>query len=139
MNKKLLIVLISLLGFVLIIFGANKLINNMDKGLKEENERLKKEFNSIQSERDSLKRSRELMKVKFDSIQLVIKYEEDKINDLNRALLISKKDLSYALSDLESEKSKIKETDKKIEELKSNPIKREGDQLLKSLDKKLKH
>lgn len=138
MSKKVLIISLVLLGLIGLIFGSIGLINNFDKKLREENERLKKEFNDIQSERDSLKAVREIMKTRFDSIQVIINIEEEKIAELTKALLLSKKNLSNAVSDLNKEKEKIHETDKKIQEISSNPIKREGDQLLKSLNKKLK-
>jgi hypothetical protein len=138
MSKKVLIISLVLLGLIGLVFGSIRLINNFDKELKEENERLKKEFNNIQSERDSLKAAREIMKTRFDSIQVIINIEEEKIAELTKALLLSKKNLSNAVSDLNKEKEKIEETDKKIQEINNNPIKREGDQLLKSLNKKLK-
>lgn len=138
MSKKVLIISLVLLGIIGLIFGSVSLINSFDKELKEENERLKKEFSNIQVERDSLKAAREIMKTRFDSIQVIINIEEEKIAELTKALLLSKKNLSNAVSDLNKEKEKIHETDKKIQEINSNPIKREGDQLLKSLNKKLK-
>jgi len=115
-----------------------KWLTSEDKSLKEENKRLLDQVNLIQLERDSLASERKLSKIRFDSIQNIINVEDLKIQKLNKDLEKSKFDLSVTKGDLDRERKKLDEINSQIKELKEHPIKREGGDLLKSLQKKLK-
>ena len=96
------------------------------------------QVDSIQVERDSLATARKLSEARYDSIQHVVDAEMVKIKKLDQDLSKSKTDLSNAKIDLDKEKNKVDEINAQIKQLKENPIKREGADLLNSLGKKLK-
>jgi chromosome segregation ATPase len=115
-----------------------KWLTGEDRYLREENKRLSDQVDSIQVERDSLAAARKLSEARYDSIQHVVDAEMVKIKKLDQDLSKSKTDLSNAKSDLNKEKQKVDEINAQIKQLKENPIKREGTDLLNSLGKKLK-
>ena len=128
---------------IIVLFLASgiflyKWLTTEDKNLKEENKRLSEQVDSIQFERDSLANARKISQDRFDSIQHIVDVENVKISKLNKDLQKSKNDLDIANSSLEKEKHKIDSINVQIKNLKENPIKREGNDLLNSLGKKLK-
>jgi len=124
--------------FIAIGIFIYKWLNSEDRYLREENKRLSDQVDAIQVERDSLAVARKLSEAKYDSIQHVVDAEMIKIKKLDQDLLKSKADLSIAKIDLSKEKHKVDEINAQIKQLKENPIKREGADLLNSLGKKLK-
>jgi len=124
--------------FIAIGIFIYKWLNSEDRYLREENKRLSDQVDAIQVERDSLADARKLSEAKYDSIQHVVDAEMIKIKKLDQDLLKSKSDLSIAKIDLSKEKHKVDEVNAQIKQLKKNPIKREGADLLNSLRKKLK-
>ena len=115
-----------------------KWLNSEDRYLREENKRLSDQVDAIQVERDSLSVARKLSEARYDSIQHVVDVEMVKIKKLDQDLLKSKSDLFSAKNDLDKEKHKVDKINAQIKQLKENPIKREGTDLLNSLKKKLK-
>ena len=93
---------------------------------------------NIQKSRDSLIRVNKSIKLDFRSLQDSIKKRDLTIVRLNDRLLKSDKDLNLfkrRVYILESEKRDI---EKKIDDIKKNPIIRSDDELIKSLKNKLK-
>lgn len=99
---------------------------------------LEQKFEKIQKTRDSLVMINLKLKSDFDKIQKEIDKRDNQIAKNELEILNLKKDLKEAKSDLSNNKRDLEETKKKIENLKKNPIKREDDDLIKSLKEKLK-
>jgi septal ring factor EnvC (AmiA/AmiB activator) len=105
---------------------------------KEIIKRLEKENLRIEKIKDSLKLANESLSVEFYNIQQKIDERDRKIKDIEKKLLKTKKDLEEANAKLNLHKKDLDDTKKKIENLKNNPIKKEDEDLLKSLKEKLK-
>jgi septation ring formation regulator EzrA len=97
------------------------------------------ENKKIESVRDSLKLANASLKLDFDKKQSEISKRDQKIKLIEFEIEKAKKDLKVATAQVEADKRSLKETKDKIEKLKKDPIKREGDELLNSLKEKLNH
>lgn len=106
-------------------------------GYKKDFKNLQNKIDIIQKSRDSLKLVNKKLKIDFDKIQNEIDLKNIKLKNIETELQRSKRDLNSARSEVIEIKKDLAETKKKIETLKKDPIKREDDQLLNSLRKKL--
>lgn len=127
------LILLSILVISIIVNIKN--FTKIDKDKYIELETINK---NIQKSRDSLIRVNKNLKWDFKSLQDSINKRDLTILRLNDKLLKSDKDLNFyktRVSILESDKRNI---EKKIDEIKKNPIIRSDDELIKSLKNKLK-
>ena len=127
------LILLSILVISIIVNIKN--FTKIDKDKYIELETINK---NIQKSRDSLIRVNKNLKWDFKSLQDSINKRDLTIVRLNDKLLKSDKDLNFyktRVSILESDKRNI---EKKIDEIKKNPIIRSDDELIKSLKNKLK-
>ena len=129
--KTWLILVVSGIAIFLLFFyfydssGHKRLIKNLEEraeDLEEKREQLKQEveFYKLEAKQDSIEAAK--YQFKIDSITKVIALKDIQIQILR--------------GDLQVQKDKKKETEKKIENLTKNPIKREGDLLIESLKEK---
>jgi hypothetical protein len=128
--------LILFLSFFCIFFFSIWYLKGSDT--KKEYKILEQKFEKIQKTRDSLVMINLKLKSDFDKMQKEIDKRDNQIAKNELEILNLKKDLKEAKSDLSNKKRDLEETKKKIENLKKNPIKREDDDLIKSLKEKLK-
>lgn len=136
-NLKSLIIICSIILniiFIFIIFNKND--DSKYKELEMENERLSGEISLIQKQRDSLSIFRDSLDFKFDIIQKSTQKKDSIINTLNLKLKNSQKNSDRYKYLLDMEKKRVDELNKEILEMKSNPVKREGGELLESLKNK---
>lgn len=129
------IVTVLLLVFSILFFSMWFLKGT---GYKKEYKKLEQEFERIQKIRDSLKVINIKLKKDFDKIEIEIKKRDILISIVEQELVKTKSELKSAKKDVSKWQSDYQQTKKKIENLKKDPIKREDDDLLKSLTEKLK-
>jgi hypothetical protein len=129
--KTWLILVVSGIAIFLLFFyfydssGHKRLIKNLEQRageLEEKREQLKQEveFYKLEAKQDSI----EAAKYQF------------KIDSINKVIALKDIQIQILRGDLQVQKDKKKETEKKIENLTKNPIKREGDLLIESLKEK---
>lgn len=127
---------------ILILTGACILFFGMwffkGSDIKERIRTLEKENQRIEKCRDSLELANKMLSVEFNKIQRSIEDRDKKIKDIEDQLLKTKRELDAANAKVSGYKKDLAETKKKIEDLKKNPIKREDEDLLRSLKEKLK-
>jgi len=129
--KTWLILVVSAIAIFLLFFyfydssGHKRLIKNLEQRADE-----------LEEKRDQLKQEVEFYKLeaKQDSIEAA-KYQF-KIDSINKVIALKDIQIQILRGDLQVQKDKKKETEKKIENLTKNPIKREGDLLIESLKEK---
>lgn len=131
--KNITILLLSIIS----VFFCLKWINSMDGELKVKNKLLEDKVNLIQIERDSLSKNRAYLEAKYDSLNIIINKESDKIDILKKELKISKLDLEKSKKISDSYKNKYDSIDISIKNLRKSPIKRNGSNLMNSLKNKL--
>jgi chromosome segregation ATPase len=107
-------------------------------GYKKDYKKLELEFQNLQKTRDSLEKVNTNLKNNFNKIQSDVNIRNKEIKKIEMELDKTKKDLSISNDEVLKNKKYIEETKIKIEKLKKNPIKREDDDLIKSLKEKLK-
>lgn len=93
---------------------------------------------NIQKSRDSLIRVNKSIKLDFRSLQDSIKKRDLTIVRLNDRLLKSDKDLNLFKRRVDILENEKRDIEKKIDDIKKNPIIRSDDELIKSLKNKLK-
>ena len=93
---------------------------------------------SLEKVRDSLKAENERLEIEFDERQKAIEKRSDSIAALQALLDIAKKDAAKYKGRADKFAKDLVETNKKIEYLRKNPIKRDDDDLIDSLKNKLK-
>ena len=93
---------------------------------------------SLEKVRDSLKAENERLEIEFDERQKAIEKRSDSIAALQALLDIAKKDAAKYKGRADKVAKDLAETNKKIEYLRKNPIKRDDDDLIDSLKNKLK-
>jgi hypothetical protein len=129
--KTWLILVVSGIAIFLLFFyfydssGHKRLIKNLEQRSEE-----------LEEKREQLKQEVEFYKLeaKQDSIEAA-KYQF-KIDSINKVIALKDIQIQILRGDLQVQKDKKKETEKKIENLTKNPIKREGDLLIESLKEK---
>jgi hypothetical protein len=129
--KTWLILVVSAIAIFLLFFyfydssGHKRLIKNLEQRADE-----------LEEKRDQLKQEVEFYKLeaKQDSIEAA-KYQF-KIDSINKVIALKDIQIQILRGDLQVQKDKKKETEKRIENLTKNPIKREGDLLIESLKEK---
>lgn len=131
--KVIIIILLSILS----VFFFFKYINVNDDKLAEENKRLMKEVKLIEKQRDSLFQSRLSLQKDFDTIEERIKDREKTISYLNSEILKTQKELDESKKKLADVLAGLDSINVEIERIKKLPPKREGDDLINSLTKKL--
>jgi hypothetical protein len=129
-------ILIILLSIFCIFFFSIWYLKGTDN--KKEYKILEDKFEKIQQARDSLIKVNLKLSSDFDKKQKDINERDEKISNIESDLVNIKIDLKEAESELVRNKKDLEETKRKIEKLKKNPIKREDDNLIKSLREKLK-
>jgi chromosome segregation ATPase len=106
--------------------------------IKTEINNIQNNFELYKNQRDSLEKSRKSLEIDFLKSQSKINEDKKDIEKLNSQLIKSQKDLQDAILSVSYYRSEYDNIKNKITEIKSNPIKRSGDDLLNSLKKKLK-
>jgi len=130
------IFILVLLGFCFFFFSLWYLKGT---GYKKEYKRLEIKFNDLQKSRDSLKSINKKLESDYNKLESQVKLREFYISKLESDIEKTKSELKSAKSEVSRFKLDWIATKKKIENLKKNPIKREDDQLIKSLKEKLKN
>ena len=129
------ILILVLLGVSIIFFALWYFKGSDTKSRIKELEQINK---NIEVQRDSLKNANKALKVDFDKRQKEIEERDNQIKLIEMELSKTKRDLVVANGKVREKEKELAETKKKIEDLKKNPIKREDDELIKSLKDKLK-
>lgn len=93
----------------------------------------------IEKIRDSLKSINKKLEKDFICTKKLISERDKKIKIIERDLYSVKKKLVIANSQVDENKKNLEESKKRIKKLKENPIKREDEDLIKSLREKLKN
>jgi chromosome segregation ATPase len=128
--------------FILILLGFSIFFFSMwflkGTGYKKEYKKLEKEFEKVQKSRDSLNLLNIRLKSDFVEIGKKIRERDSLIKIVEAELKKKKEELKSSKDEVSIWKNQHSQTKKKIEELKKNPIKREDDELIKSLKEKLK-
>jgi len=130
--------IILVITLIFTVFLCKLFFGNGQKALKEEIEKNKQEISALQSQRDSLSNERKVLESKQDSLENSIKTQKDELAKIDHKLHKSEKDLKEAKAQVSHFKSEMDSIHSRITNLKENPIKRTGDELLNSLGKKLK-
>lgn len=126
------IVLTVLSGFFLL-----KWLNASDDELARENKKLLAEIKVIEKQRDSLVTVRLKLEDEYKILEKEIKERDVRIAKLSQDLAKSEAELNKAKSDLAAQQARLDEINREIERIKKLPPKREGEDLLNSLKKKL--
>ena len=129
------IAILVLTGACILFFGMWFFKGSDTKGRIRQ---LEKENLMIEEVRDSLELVNKSLSEEFDKIQIDIDERDKKIKDIEDRLFKTKRELDAANAKVSGYKKDLAETKKKIEDLKKNPIKREDEDLLRSLKEKLK-
>ncbi|NDF17635.1 MAG: hypothetical protein EB079_06690 [Verrucomicrobia bacterium] len=130
--------LILLLLLFCIVFFSMWYLKGSDSASKRELKRLKTEYKNLQKSRDSLDQVNIMLKDNFNDYQNKIDQRDSRIQSIEYQLSQAKIDLSQSKKDLSDMKTELTKTRKRVEDLKKNPINREGDNLIESLKEKLK-
>jgi chromosome segregation ATPase len=134
LNLKTLIIIAFFISFV--IFFTKCYIEGDNN--RKENKKLKEEIEQIKHIRDSLSSERRKIDLKVDSLNRELFETKKRIDKLDNQLLTNKIELQIAKDKLSSLQHRLNVTKNKIQELKANPIKRKGDDLLNSIKEKTK-
>lgn len=134
-DYKLIIILVLIIVSGFFYF---KWINASDDELARENKKLMAHIKEIGKQRDSLESVRLGLVKDFEDLNLQIKERDLRIERLKKDLERSNSDLRKAQDSLKAELAKMDIINKEIEKIKQFPPKREGEDLLNSLSKKLK-
>lgn len=105
---------------------------------RKENKRLKDEITQIGLIRDSLEKDRREIDNRIKNLYQELQETKSRIATLDAQLAINNKELKSAKDKLNNLQSGLNETKRKIQELKSKPIKRTGSSLLNSIKDKIK-
>ena len=109
------------------------------KGCNRESfEKLEEKNRLLEKTRDSLRYTNQNLKKEFNQIQLVIDKRDVRIADLQTQIDASKRDVFGYKNLLDKVNRDLIETNKKLENLRKNPIKRDDDDLINSFKNKLK-
>ena len=109
------------------------------KGCNRESfEKLEEKNRLLEKTRDSLRYANQNLKKEFNQIQLVIDKRDVRIADLQTQIDASKRDVFGYKNLLDKANRDLIETNKKLENLRKNPIKRDDDDLINSFKNKLK-
>jgi len=128
--------LIILVGFLIVTFVNGMLTSS---GYKRQIKDIENRNDVIEEQRKSLEsRNIELSKkIKNDSL-LVVRYQE-KIDSLSNLISIKDGEIKTLKRSADNARKELEKTKKEIDNLLSNPIKRTGDELIKSLKEKTKN
>lgn len=120
-----------------IFFGTMWYLQGSDykKKLKEADIRIE----AIEKVRDSLKIANKKLETDYFDIQKSITDRENKIKSVEKELAIVKKSLDSALLQVSQNQKRLEDSKKRIQKLRDNPIKRDGEDLINSLKEKLKN
>ena len=125
-----------LLGILVISLFLN--VRSCTKIDKDKYKHLEETNKILQTSRDSLVRINKTLKKDFTSLQDSIDKRNVIIDKLKGDLIQSDKRLKSANAEVDRLEKEKKNTDKKITDLLKNPIRRNDDDLIKSLKNKLK-
>jgi chromosome segregation ATPase len=128
--------LIILVGFLIVTFVNGMLTSS---GYKRQIKDIENRNDVIEEQRKSLEsRNIELSKkIKNDSL-VVVRYQE-KIDSLSNLISIKDGEIKTLKRSADNARKELEKTKKEIDNLLSNPIKRTGDELIKSLKEKTKN
>lgn len=129
--------ILVILSIVVSVFLSKLFFDNTNKALREKVKEEEAKIAVYQEQRDSLETARKALETDFQNSQSKIDEDKKEIEKLNSQLSKSQKDLHDAKLSVAHYKSEYDIINKKIAEIKSNPIKRTGDDLLNSLKKNL--
>lgn len=137
-EKSLKIVILLAIGVVIALsIYVYSLFSNISV-LKERNKVLNNDIKIIKIERDSLKKERKVLIKSIDSVNVLMSNEKEYISTLNSKISILETELVKSKADLNSWIYRYNQIDKKIKDLETKPVLREGDVLINSLKEKLK-
>ena len=106
-------------------------------GYKKEFKLLEKNFIKLQKTRDSIAKVNSVLKINFNKTQELILSRDKKILLVEEELKKSKIELIKSNDELKKNELTWEENKRGIQNLKKNPIKREGQELINSLQEKL--
>lgn len=128
------IAILILLGVCILFFGM-WFFSGSD--YKKKTKELEDQNKKIELVRDSLENVNKKLKSDYDIKQKDIDERDNRIKEIEASLLKTKGDLIVANKKVDQSQKDLAATKKKIEDLKSNPIKRDDDALINSLKEKL--
>jgi chromosome segregation ATPase len=128
------IAILILLGVCILFFGM-WFFSGSD--YKKKTKELEDQNKKIELVRDSLENVNKKLKSDYDIKQKDIDERDNRIKEIEVSLLKTKGDLIAANKKVDQSQKDLAATKKKIEDLKSNPIKRDDDALINSLKEKL--
>jgi len=128
------IAILILLGVCILFFGM-WFFSGSD--YKKKTKELEDQNKKIELVRDSLENVNKKLKSDYDIKQKDIDERDNRIKEIEASLLKTKGDLIAANKKVDQSQKDLAATKKKIEDLKSNPIKRDDDALINSLKEKL--
>jgi len=128
------IAILILLGVCILFFGM-WFFSGSD--YKKKTKELEDQNKKIELVRDSLENVNKKLKSDYDIKQKDIDERDNRIKEIEASLLKTKGDLIAANKKVDQSQKDLASTKKKIEDLKSNPIKRDDDALINSLKEKL--
>ena len=109
------------------------------KGCNRESfDKLEEKNRLLEKTRDSLKYANQNLKKEFDNIQVIIDKRDARIADLQIQIEVSKQNVADYKNRADKANKDLIETNKKLENLRNNPIKRDDDDLINSFKNKLK-
>ena len=111
-------------------------MSSYDTKLKERNRSLFEQIKSLKVERDSLLKDRKELKIKYDSIEIIVNKKKSEINEVNQKLIKIEKNLKASKDQVQILKRNQKSIQFQIDNSKNEPFK-SGDNLLNSLREKL--
>lgn len=109
------------------------------RGCGHDFQELERQNQAMESTRDSLKQANFMIKSQFDVLQKSVDDRDIRIKNLYLKIDSVKREANTYKKSAEKAEKNLAETNKKIEDLKKNPIKRNDEDLIKSLKNKLKN
>lgn len=130
------LIIIGLIIFCIFLYFnpfKNSTIKELEESIKDKDNQIKK----IELQRDSLKKVREKLDVKIDSIEKIYQFRKDTINNLKRLSQSQRIQINQLRGDVDMYNNMISENEKRIKDIKQNPILVRKDKLLKKITEKL--
>jgi len=132
---------IDLKKTLLYFIGACLLVSlflNIKGCNRESFEKLEEKNRLLEKTRDSLRYANQGLKKDFVKIQDVIDKRDARIIELQIEIDVNRRDIIFYKKQADQFSKDLKETNRKLDNLRKNPIKRDDDELINSFKNKLK-
>lgn len=135
LNLKDILIILLLISCIFLCFNPFK--SSSIKELEESIAAKDIEIKKIAHQRDSLKKEREFIDLKIDSVEKVYQSRKDTIQNLKDISKVQRQQISELRGNIEMFNKMLQENEKKINDLKKNPIVLPKDKVLKKITEKL--